>query len=189
MQRFRHFAKTAGRCKNQRGFTLIEMLMAIVILLVGIVAVAQLVPASIGSNSTVRNDSSAQVLAEREMNVLRGYPLIKSSFTDPLGVSCPVGITCNLGDATQPGQTMGSPVVLDINNRPGINFGAAAVANYSFNYPDPNDPYGTVYDVRWAVITTTRNGRVDSKRFILGVQKRGGNGFFLPITLDTMVER
>ena len=53
--------------RNQCGFTLTEVLIAIVILLVGIVAVAQLVPASIGSNSANRNDSSALVFAQRRL--------------------------------------------------------------------------------------------------------------------------
>jgi prepilin-type N-terminal cleavage/methylation domain-containing protein len=174
--------------KNQRGFTLVELLMSLAVLLVGIVAVAQLVPASIVLNSTNRNDSSALVLAQREMNVLRSRPLTDLSFTDPLGASCAVGDVCDLGDATQAGQVIGSPVVL-VNNQAVINFGVAQVNNYSFNYADPNDPYGTSYDVRWAVITTAKNNQATSKRFIVGVQKRSGNGFFQPVTLDTMVER
>jgi prepilin-type N-terminal cleavage/methylation domain-containing protein len=185
-----HPALRASRRRNERGFTLIEMLMAIVVLLVGIIAVAQLVPASIGSNSTNRNDSSALVFAQREMNVLRGHPITDTLFTDPLGVSCPLAITCDLGNPALPGQTVGGPVVLDISGRPVIDFGPVnGVANYSFTYPDPNDPYGTSYDVRWAVITTTKNNVATAKRFIVGVQKRSGNGFFQPITLDTMVER
>lgn len=180
--------RKTSRRNSQRGFTLVELLMSLAVLLVGIVAVAQLVPASVGLNSTNRNDSSALVFAQREMNVLRSRPLADLSFTDALGASCPTGNICDLGDPTQPGQVVGSPVVL-INNQPVINFGAAQVDNYSFNYADPNDPYGTSYDVRWAVITTTKNNQATSKRFIVGVQKRSGNGFFQPVTLDTMVER
>src|ERR1700683_4990202 len=100
----REKCRKAGR--NQRGFTLTEVLFAIVILLVGIVAVAQLVPASIGSNSTNRNDSSALVFAQREMNQFLGQPLnmslVPPSFIDAEGNSC------NLGDPTQPNQMIGS---------------------------------------------------------------------------------
>jgi len=52
-----------------------------------------------------------------------------------------------------------------------------------------NDPSGTTYDVRWAVIITGSGGTASSKRFILGVRQVGGNGYFQPITLDTMVEK
>ena len=59
MTKRHHPEMGAKRRNSQRGFTLVEVLMAIVILLVGIVAVAQLVPASISSNSANRNDSTS----------------------------------------------------------------------------------------------------------------------------------
>ena len=60
---------------------------------------------------------------------------------------------------------------------------------YGFTYSDPNDPSLTTYDVRWAVIVTGNGSTASSKRFILGVRQAGGNGYFQPITLDTMVEK
>jgi len=44
-------------------------------------------------------------------------------------------------------------------------------------------------DVRWTVIVTGNGSTAASKRFILGVRQLGGNGYFLPITLDTMVTK
>jgi prepilin-type N-terminal cleavage/methylation domain-containing protein len=174
--------------RNQRGFTLIELMLASVILLVGIVAVAQMVPASILSNATNRNDSSAMVFGQRELNQMMNQPLSSKVYLDGPGLPCNAG--CNLGDPAQPsGTPVGSPVILDFNRRPIINFGVDPVAGYSLTYADLNDPYGTTYDMRWAVITTVNNGAVFSKRFILGVTKRGGNGFYAPVTLDTIVER
>lgn len=184
----RQIAPHRSRQRVQRGFTLTELMIASVVLLVGIVAVAQLVPASVMSNATNRNDSSAMVFAQRELNQFASQPLSSTVYVDGPGLPCNAG--CNLGDPTQAsGTTVGSPVVLDLSNRPIIDFSAAQVAGYSFNYLDLNDPYGTTYDVRWAVITTVSNGAVSAKRFILGATKRGGNGFYLPVTLDTMVER
>jgi len=183
-----HASKTgAKRRKSQRGFTLVEVLMAIVILLVGIVAVAQLVPASINSNSTNRNDSTSLVFAQREMDQFLSQPLNMSisppSFIDAQGISC------NLGDPTQNNAVVGNPVVvfydqlvIDFSNSPGV-------AGYSFIYQDPNDPAGVVYDVRWAVITVTNSGLVTSKRFILGVRRQGGNGIYRPVTLDTILSK
>jgi prepilin-type N-terminal cleavage/methylation domain-containing protein len=176
---------------NQRGFTLTEVLIAIVILLVGIVAVAQLVPASIGSNSLNRNDSSALVFAQRQMDLFMNQPLNMSisppALTETIDAQT---FTCYLGDPTQPSNTfVGSPVSI-FYNQVVINFSASPVTNYSFTYQDPNDPFGLVYDVRWAVVTTTNtNGFVTSKRFILGARRKGGNGLYNPVTLDTILSK
>lgn len=178
---------TSLKRNGEIGFTLVEVLMAIVVLLVGIVAVAQLVPASIGSNATNRNDSSALVFAQREMDQFLGQPLNMSlappSFIDALGFSC------NLGDPTQPpNMPAGSPIIL-YQNQMIIDFTQGPVAGYSFSYQDPNDPAGIMYDVRWAVFTTTNNGMVTAKRFIMGARRQGGNGVYRPVTLDTILER
>jgi len=173
---------------KQRGFTLIEMVMAMGILVVGFVAVAQLVPVSIGLNSGNHHDSTALVIAQRELNEMLGQPITATAFTDPQGVLCPTGNSCSLGDPTQPKQPIGSPVIM-LNNRPLVDFSQAQVAGYGFNYADPNDPLGTTYDVRWTVITFANGGTPIGKRLILGVRRQGGNRLFLPITLDTMVEK
>jgi prepilin-type N-terminal cleavage/methylation domain-containing protein len=174
---------------KQSGFTMIEMLIATVVMVVGLVGVAQLVPLSISLNSSNRNDSTALVFAQRELDAMVDQPISAPNFSDPQGVLCaPVGYVCNLGNAATPKVPVGSPVVM-LNNRPVIDFTQAQVANYSFNYTDPNDPFGLSYDVRWAVITYATGGNAGGKRFIVGVRRRGGNGPFLPVTLDTMVEK
>jgi prepilin-type N-terminal cleavage/methylation domain-containing protein len=167
---------------GQKGFSILEMLLATVILLVGLVAVAQLVPASILLNYRNRMDSSALVFAQRELDQMLDQPLTANSFVDA------AGNICQLGDPTQPNQPVGTQVLAGLNNAPIINFNST-VPGYNFTYQDPTDPNGTTYDVRWAVIVTGNGSTAASKRFILGVRQFGGNGFFLPITLDTMVTR
>lgn len=172
---------------QQSGFSLVEMMFATVILLVGLVAVAQLVPASILLNYRNRMDSSALVFAQRQLDQMIDQPLTSNSFLDVLGN------TCQLGNPATLNTVQGNNVVF-INSQTLIDFspppGPPAPANgYSFTYQDPTDPNGTTYDVRWAVIVTGNSSVVFSKRFILGVRQIGGSGFFLPITLDTMVTR
>ena len=168
------------RRTSERGFSILEMMFATVILLVGLVAVAQLVPASILMNSRNRTDSSALVFAQSELDQFLDQPLNTSSFFDTFGN------ICQLGNAT-PNVIQGSNV-LAINNQTVIDF-TSSVAGYNFTYPDPTDPNGTTYDVRWAVIVTGNGSTISSKRFILGVRQQGGNGYFQPITLDTLVEK
>jgi Tfp pilus assembly protein PilV len=169
---------------GEKGFSILEMLLATVILLVGLVAIAQLVPVSMLLNYHNRMDSAALVFAQRELDQMLDQPLNPTppQFTDALGN------VCYLGDAASLNVVQGSPVVV-VNNQPLINFNATPVANYSFTYTDSTGPSGTTYDVRWAVILTGSNRNVSSKRFILGAQQQGGNGYFQPVTLDTMVER
>jgi len=179
---------TAAKGGRERGFTLVEMLMATVIVVVGLVAVAQLVPTSIMMNANNRNDGTALVIAQRQMDALRAVPLTATTFADPLGVTCPLGQTCNVGDPNQPGQLVGNPVVL-FNNSPIINFAPSlSVPGYVYTYTDLNDPTGAVNDVRWAVVTVT-NGTVTGKRIIVGAFRRGMKAPTYPVSLDTMVSK
>ena len=182
------------RCNSRKaecGFTLTEMLIATAIILVGLVTVAELVPASVMLNSNNRNDATALVLAQRQLEAMREVPMYSTTFTDPLGVLCPPSVTCYLGDPAQPLQIVGSPVVLDNYNTPLIDFSASPVSGYSFTYVDPNDPFGATNDVRWAVITFANsvNNAITGRRIILGVFRRGMRTPTLPVTLDVLVSK
>ena len=162
------------------------MLIATVILLVGLVGIAQLVPASILINQKGRLDSTSLVFAQRELDQMLAQPLTATSFFEANGALC--ATSCNLGDSTQPGVAVGSPIIW-FNNRPLIDFSASAVDNYSFSYTDPNDPFGVTYDVRWTVVTTTNSSAIVAKRFFVGVRQLGGSGFVPAVTLDATVGR
>jgi len=166
---------------NQSGFTLIELMMATLVLMVGIVAVAQLVPLAVSLNASNRQNSTALVIAQRELNQMASQSLSLSSFTDDLNN------LCSLGDPASQGQLMGSAVKVD-SSVPVIDFTVAPQAGYNFTYVDPNDPFQLTYDVRWAVVSFVNSGVVTGKRFILGARRQGGQPV-LPVTLDTLVEK
>src|SRR5689334_4976646 len=92
---------------QQSGFSVLEMLFATMILLVGLIAVAQLVPASMLMNYHNRTDSAALVFAQRQLDLILDQPLNPpgNQFTDPLGN------TYQLGDPTAPNVLQGSNVV------------------------------------------------------------------------------
>jgi prepilin-type N-terminal cleavage/methylation domain-containing protein len=169
---------------KERGFTLMEVLVATLVLFTGIIAVAQIVPVALTANNGNRRDSAAAVIAQRELAQFTQLPVtFPGPYTDALNN------VCNLGDPTQPGVTVGNPVVI-IGNRPAINFGATAVAGYSFTTAaDPEDPTGAIYDVRWAVITSGNGTTASSRRFILGARQTNATTYMLPLTLDAMVQR
>jgi Tfp pilus assembly protein PilV len=171
------------RRRNEGAFSLLEMLFAILILLVGLVAIAQLVPASIVSNSDNRYDSTALVYAQQRLDILLAQPITASSFADPY-----CGGTCFLGDPLQPNVAVGNAVVESAYHRAMIDFSAAPIDGYNVQFHDINDPNGPTLDVRWAVITTMNGPTIFAKRFVLGVRQKGGTGFTQPVTLDTSIQ-
>src|SRR5438270_5593891 len=84
----------------QRGFSILEMILASAILMVGIVSVMQLVPASLRGSLDNRMDTLATVIAQRELDQMLGQPLSVSSFTDKDGHAV------SLGGAGSPGASV-----------------------------------------------------------------------------------
>lgn len=174
----RQDTKSRVRREGIEGFSVLEMILASAVLMVGIVSVVQLVPASLRSNMENRLDTTATVVAQRELDQMLSRPLSETSFTDKDGKSVSL-----VGP--------GSPVVMQ-GSTPMIDFSAAPVPGYSLTYVDPNDPNypnGTAFDVRWAVITRTSNGAAVSKRFILGCRQSNARPGVFPATLDTWVQK
>jgi prepilin-type N-terminal cleavage/methylation domain-containing protein len=170
------------RRKRERGFSLLEMLFATIILLVGLVAIAQLVPASIYLNYQNRNNSSALVFAQRQLDQMLDRPLTDTVFTNAEGK------VCQLGDPAINNAAQGTNVVT-YQNQAVIDFNSS-IPGYNFTYfENPLIPIGLQFDVRWAVILTKAGTTAYSKRFILGVRQAGGEGYFPPITLEAMVEK
>ncbi len=174
-------AKEKNRKPAARGFTLIELAIATMVLMFGVVAVMQLVPAAMQSNLRNRYDTTAVVLAQRELDQMITQPLSSLQFTDA------DGRVVALGDPTQVNQVVGGPV--QVGNTARINFNPAAVPNYNFVAVDPNDASGTAYEVRWAVITNAVGGTVVSKRFIVGAWRRDPTQIAPPVTVEGLVEK
>lgn len=175
---------------RERGFTLVELVIAIAVLLFGIAAVAQLVPLSIQSNMRNRYDSTAVVLAERLLNQMINQPITATQFTDVYDNNRVIA----LGSVAANGLT-GNPIQV-VSAIPGgslnlvrVDFTAAAVANYNFTYTDLNAAVAIPYEVRWSVITSMQGTTVVSKRFLVGVWKRDPRNVTIPVTVEAWVQR
>jgi type II secretory pathway pseudopilin PulG len=178
---FRNFnSRSSVSRSRQRGFSILEMVIATGVLMVGIIAVVQLVPASLQSNLNNRVDTTATVIAQREFDQIISQPLTALTFNDKDLQSI------SLGNPSTPGVVVGSPII------PGspatINFTAAPVSQYNIQYPDLNDATGAIYELRWAVITNASNGVITSKRYVLGCRRiNTPNAGVFPANLDTTV--
>ena len=164
---------------QQRGFTLIELAVATVVFLVGVVAVMQLVPAALQSNLSNRVDTTSVVVVQRELDQMVKQPFASVTFTDA------DGNVCNLGNAATPNVVVGSPVV-QYGEFVRIDFRQPRVGGYNFQAADPLNPIEGGYDVRWAVITSVNaTGTVVSKRFIVGARQNLGTRSLAPVSLDS----
>ena len=171
------------RGRSQRGFTLVELLIATVVFIVGVVAVFQVVPAATQSNLQTRVDTSAVVIAQREMDQMANQPISNANFTDA------DGNVCNLGNSATPNVVVGSPLA-QVGDFVKIDFSKTIVAGYNFQFTNPQNTSDGTYDVRWAVITQVNGtGAVASKRFIVGAQRRVGPQVLPPVSLDTWQQR
>jgi prepilin-type N-terminal cleavage/methylation domain-containing protein len=182
-----HFRPASPRA---RGFTLVELAIAMLVLLVGISAVAQLIPLSIQSNMRNRYDSTAVVMAERLLNQMISQPLTATQFVDVYDNNRVI----SLGSVAVNGLT-GSPiqVVSAIPNGPlnlvRVDFNAQPVPNYNFTTIPPNSAAPIPYEVRWSVITAMQGTTVVSKRFLVGVWKRDPRSLTTSVTVEAWVQR
>jgi len=76
------------RSRNDRGFTLVEMMIALVLFGVGLMALAQALPSGLSVRDRARRMTVATNLAQEEMERLRGLPfahadLAGGTHTDP----------------------------------------------------------------------------------------------------------
>lgn len=173
---------------RQRGFTMVELVVAMGVLMFGIAAVAQLVPIATQSNMRNRYDSTAVVLAERLLSQMVTQPLTATQFTDVDGRVILLGSVTANGLAGNPVAVVRSKIngPLDLVR---VDFTATAVANYNFTYTNPNAGIAIPYEVRWSVVTTMSGTSVVAKRFLVGVWKRDPRGVTVPVTMEVWVQR
>jgi prepilin-type N-terminal cleavage/methylation domain-containing protein len=163
---------------QQAGFTLIEMMLACAVLMVGIVSVVQLVPASLKTSVNNRLDTMATVVAQRELDQMLSQSLTATTFVDL------DGHTVNLSGAGAPGAS----VLMDGQSAM-IDFSADVSSvpdGFSTFYVDLNDPNRTSFELRWAVFSETNGAKVLGRRIIVGCRRTNSNTGVFPVTLDSL---
>jgi len=159
---------------GNRGFSMIELLVASVILIFGVAAVLQMVPMAMRSNLMNRFDTTATVMAQRFLDLVATQGISVATLADPTGFfPCGAAVTCVMGDTAQ-AVPVGAPLLANGQ----MDFSAAPVANYRLLVTDPNDPTGARYDIRWNVVSVVRPVGTNpamllAKRVTVGARKEG----------------
>lgn len=140
LQSVRHRLKACAT----RGFSLIEMLLAIGILAVAVSALVVLIPFATQQNSLNRWDTAGMVYAQRVLEQMRAQGATVSSFTDQDGNTinmaaggCPLTSAGNID--------WGQPV-------------SACGAGYAVLFTESNNPQAPRVRVRWNIQVNGTNG-------------------------------
>jgi Tfp pilus assembly protein PilV len=161
------------------GMSLIELMIAGVVLIVGFMGIMVLVTTAIAGNSRNRNDSSGTMLAQMVMEQIRSA--VANSATTRSVTDC-AGNTFTISAV---GSSGGAGATLSGTS---IDFTASQVTNYSMNYVVCNaNGRRATYDVRWNVQTLSTG----PKLVTVAARPRGSSTdrlrFAIPVSLRTMI--
>lgn len=133
---------------SQGGMSLIEMMIACLVLLVGVLAMAALIPLAIGTNSKNRQQSNstviAQMLMEKILSVPPGAPI--PTLSDCTGASTTITAS---GTQTGSGGTLLSNGDIDFTQSPGSSGDPAGY--YMLYTACGTGGKQSIYDVRWHI--------------------------------------
>jgi len=132
----------AGR-SSQRGFSYIELMIAMAVLTVGLLGGIAVICAATANNGRSKLHTTAAALAESTLEKIIALPQGGSTtLTDCQG---------NVFTIQTAVLAAGSPAVINAFGGTQINFSQAPVAGYSMQYAICTPGQGISYDVRWRI--------------------------------------
>lgn len=181
-----------SRRKSQGGMTLVELMIAMLILAIGLGGLVNVLVVAVETDNKNSKDTSATLLAQMVLEQISAqHPNSNApiSITDCAGNSWTVATT---GGASPNGA--GATLV---TNSASVGYGgidqtqaySSITANYAMQYVDcggvGNTGIPTTYDVRWNVMTVDANYTrlITTSARQLGANKLGGAQFALPVNL------
>jgi Tfp pilus assembly protein PilW len=169
-----------NKLSNQGGTSLVELMIACLVLIVGVAGCAALIPLAIGTNFRNRQQSNSTVIAQMVMEKVLSVP----AGTNPvLAITDCTNTANNVNTAGSAGAGSGAPLLASGD----VNFNVAAPPGYGMLYTT----CGTagrqfVYDVRWNIQTPSTY----VKLITVSAKLRGaGNDlkyFSFPVTIRSM---
>lgn len=184
--------KALPRQKNQRGMTLVELMIAMFILAVGLGGVANVLVVAMASNNKNSKDTSATLLAQM---VIEQISAQHPNSTAAISISDCQGNAWTI--ATAGGASPSGAGATLVTSSSSSGYGgldqtqsySAITANYAMKYVDcggaGNTGIPTTYDVRWNVMTINTNytRMVTASARPLNANRLGGFNFAMPVTL------
>ena len=162
--------------RKQRGMTLIELMIAMVVLLVGLVGSMSLVAISMGGNGRSRQQSNSTVISQMTSEKISSQ---KASLSQNLTV-----IDCAGNSSTLYTTAGGSPLATSGD----VDFSQAAVTGYQMVYTDCGTSGRKInYDVRWNI---TQPSPYTKLVIVSTKMQNAGNDlkyFSLPVTVRTLI--
>jgi Tfp pilus assembly protein PilV len=163
---------------RERGSTLIELMIAMVVLLVGIVGSMALIVYAISGNGRNKQQSNSVAVAQMTMEKLS---------SQRASVSGNLTVTDCAGNSSTLYTVAGGPT---LNSNGEEDFTAAAVTGYQMYYTDcGSNGRQMVYDVRWTITQPTTY----TKLIIVSAQLKGAASgsnarmYSLPVTIRSVV--
>ena len=180
------------KARSQAGSSLLEVMVAGLVFMFGLMGSMSLVVTAIASNNRSKMDSTATLIAQKTMEKIASIPATATASTTP---SSTTTITdCN-PDSTLASHSVntldtsgGSGASLSAGN---IDFSSAAVTGYSMTYYACQTSGGVQqgkYDVRWYVKQITTN----AKLVVVAAERKGTQtgkaiNFARPVSLKMIV--
>jgi prepilin-type N-terminal cleavage/methylation domain-containing protein len=169
-------SKSQRAFKKERGMTLIELMIAMVVLLVGIVGSMALIAYAIGGNGRSRQQSNATVIAQMISEKISSQ---KASLSNNLTVTDCTGTSTTIYTAAGGGA---------LNSSGDVDMTAAAVTGYQMYYTDcGTSGRQMIYDVRWNITQPTTY----TKLVIVTAKMKGAGTdikvFSLPVSVRTLI--
>lgn len=164
--------KNSTSRRQQRGMTLIELMIAMVVLAIGVVGSMVLVVRAIGGDAASKQLSNSTVLAQTVTERMMALPA---------GTNTIVTITDCTNTAYNVSTSPGGEAVTTSGD---IDFTAATVANYQMNYTDcDTNGHQATYDVRWNVQAITNSSYAKLLTVSAQLKSAGNNRMiFAPVT-------
>jgi prepilin-type N-terminal cleavage/methylation domain-containing protein len=177
--------KNQKKCasKNARGFTLVELTVAMFVLTVGVLGGMIMILLGMTRDNTSRLDTTATNAAQAVLEAISAVP---ANIDTPLPVTDCANNTFTVTTAGATGNGTGATLLANGD----VDFQSAAVTNYQINYTVCNtNGLQTVYDVRWHITTLPSGAKlvIVAAGHPTSYNRSHAMAYIAPISLRTIV--